>query len=55
MPIIDVIQMELLLQQTYVLVDAYVLVEGGGVDGDVLLAHGFDEAYFWEAFLEAGH
>ena len=51
--IINVVEVEVFFHEAYVFVDS----DGGGVcglDGDVLLADGFDESNVWESFLEAG-
>ncbi len=55
MPVIDVIQLELLLQETYILIHAYILPERGGVDLDVLLSDGLDEAHLRISFLQSAH
>lgn len=55
MPIVDVIQMELFLEQTNVFIDLNVGVESLGTNRHVLLSNGLDEAHLGETFLEAGH
>lgn len=54
-PVVNVIEVELLLEQADVLVHPYVLAEGRGVDGDVLLPDGLDEPHAVKALLEAAH
>jgi hypothetical protein len=54
-PVIYVIQMELLLQQANILIHAYLLLERRGVDLDVLLSDGLDESHLREPLLQAAH
>jgi len=55
MPVVNVIEMELLFQQAYVLVDLNVSPQRFRKDINVLLADRFDESHFGKTLLEAGH
>lgn len=55
MPVVNVIEMELLFQQAYVLVDLNVSPQRFRKDINVLLANRFDESHFGKTLLEAGH